>query len=165
MATARSRQKAARAGRKPRTAELPLCGPDDLAVVVEWEQDGSGLRGQVIAENVGGRACRLPGKPTVTPVAPDGTPLDVRNVVSLELLSPGYVDLQPGDRAAARVRWSSWCGPRPADRARVEWDGSSVVAPVRGPRQPECVPDWPDNLNPWWFLPIPPAQDTPSGPR
>jgi hypothetical protein len=38
---------------------VPLCGSDDLAVVVSWERDGAALDGQVIAENVGGRACRL----------------------------------------------------------------------------------------------------------
>ena len=40
---------------------VPPCGPDDLTVVVKWERDGAGLRGQVMAENVGGRACRLAG--------------------------------------------------------------------------------------------------------
>ena len=40
--------------------QVPACGPDDLSVTVRWERDGDGLRGQVIAENTGGRAagCR-----------------------------------------------------------------------------------------------------------
>ncbi len=129
-----------------------------MTVLWERREDGHGLRGQVIAENVGGRACRLPGKPTVTPLEPDGQPLDVWNVVTLEFRSPGYVDLQPGDRAAARVSWSSWCGRPASDRARIEWDGGSVVAPVRGPVQPECVQNRSGSLSPWWFLPLPPGE-------
>ena len=39
-------------------AQAPLCEAADLAVVVRWERDGTGLRGQVLAENVGGRVCR-----------------------------------------------------------------------------------------------------------
>ncbi len=146
-------------GNKRRADEPPLCGPGDVAMTLVWERraDDDGLRGQLIAENVGSRACRLPGKPTVTPLEPDGTPLRVRNVVSLEFLSPGYVDLQPGDRAAARVLWSSWCGRPASDRARIEWDGGSVVAPVRGPVQPACIRDGADNLSPWWFRPLPPG--------
>jgi hypothetical protein len=56
---------------------VPLCGSDDLAVVVNWEHDGPALDGQVIAENVSGRACRLADKPGVTPLQPDGTALPV----------------------------------------------------------------------------------------
>jgi hypothetical protein len=164
MTTDRPGRKSARAGKTRRAAEPPRCGPDDLAMAVIWERhgDGDGLRGQVIAENVGNRACRLSGKPTVTPLEPDGTPLGVRNVVTLELLDPGHVDLQPGDRAAARVLWSSWCGRPASDQARVEWDGGSVVTSVRGPVQPGCVPGHGDNLSPWWFLPLPPDEPDPS---
>jgi hypothetical protein len=132
-------------------AEVPLCEAADLAVAVHWERDGTGLRGQVVAENVGGRACRLAGKPAVTPLAADGTPLPARTVITLEWRSPGYVRLAPGQRAAARVSWGSWCGRQAADRARVEWDGGHAVANVRGPAQPECSPGAPDNLASSWF--------------
>src|SRR5215469_5563886 len=43
---------------RPGREELPACGPGDLSVTVRWEREGGGLRGQVIAENAGRRACR-----------------------------------------------------------------------------------------------------------
>jgi hypothetical protein len=85
--------------RRSETA-VPACGPDDLVVVVRWERDGTGLRGQMIAENVSGQACQLASKPDVTPLQPDGSPLPTRTIISLEWTSPGYVILQPGQRAA-----------------------------------------------------------------
>jgi hypothetical protein len=132
-------------------AEAPLCEAADLAVVVRWEQDGTGLRGQVLAENVGGRVCRLAGKPEVTPLAADGAPLPAGTVVTLEWRSPGYVLLRPGQRAAARVGWASWCGRRAAGRARVGWGSGEAVAEVHGPAQPECSAGAPDNLVSSWF--------------
>lgn len=133
------------------SAEVPLCEAADLAVAVHWERDGTGLRGQVVAENVGGRVCRLAGKPEVTPLAGDGTPLPARTVITLEWRSPGYVLLQPGQRAAARVGWSSWCGRPAAGQAQVAWGSGSAVAEVHGPAQPECSPGQPDNLVSSWF--------------
>ena len=130
---------------------VPLCGPDDLAVTVSWEHDGAGLRGQVIAENTSGRACRLAGKPQVQPLHADGTPLPVETVISLEMLTPGFVILPPGDRAAARVSWASWCGQPASGRAQVSWDGGSALAEVRGPAQPECVQGRSGNLTSSWF--------------
>ena len=130
---------------------VPPCGPDDLAVTVSWERVGAGLRGQVIAENVSGRACRLAGKPQVRPLQPDGTPLPVETVISLEMRTPGYVILSPGDRAAAPVSWASWSGQRASDRAQVSWDGGSAVTEVRGPAQPECVQGRSGNLTSSWF--------------
>jgi Protein of unknown function (DUF4232) len=130
---------------------VPLCGADDLAVVVHWQHDGSALRGQVIAENVGARACRLANKPGVTPLRPDGSPLPVSTAVTLEMLAPGYVVLEPGERAAAPVYWGSWCGQQAADRARVDWPGGSAVAEVRGPAQPACVRGRSGNLTSSWF--------------
>jgi len=119
---------------------------------IHWTQDGSGLRGEVVAENVGSRACRLAGKPTVAPLAADGTALPVHNVVSLEFMEPGYAVLEPGQQAVARLLWPSWCGQQASDRARVEWPGGSAVAPVHGPLQPGCHPDRPGNIVPYWFF-------------
>jgi site-specific recombinase XerC len=68
-------------GRMPadESDDLRQCGSDDLAVVVSWEHDGTALSGQVIAENVSGRACRLRHKPGVTPLQSDGTPRELRH--------------------------------------------------------------------------------------
>ena len=129
---------------------VPLCRSDDLAVVVNWEHDGAALEGQVIAENVSGRACRLEYKPEVTPLQPDGTPLPVDTIVTLEQKIPPFVVLEPGQRAASPVRWGSCCG-QASDRARVDWHGGSAVAAVHGPTQPECSPAQPDNLITSWF--------------
>lgn len=132
-------------------AAVPLCGPDDLAVVVSWQRHGTGLRGQVIAENVGRRACRLKSKPAVTPLHRDGSPLPVTMTITLEFLEPGYVILQPGERAAAPLSWASCCGHQASDRARVDWPGGSTVATVHGPAQPACLPWRSSDLTSSWF--------------
>lgn len=129
----------------------PVCEPRDLAVTVRWERDGAGLRGQVIAENVGGRVCRLPGKPHVTPLGADGTPLPVQTVITMELRHPGYVILGPGQRAAAPVRWGCWSGQSASGRALVSWGGPAATAHVEGPLQPECAAGSPENLSSSWF--------------
>jgi len=72
---------------------VPLCGSDDLAVVVSWEHDGTALSGQVIAENVSGRACRLRHKPGVTPLQSDGTPRELRHSF-VSLLSDADVPIE-----------------------------------------------------------------------
>jgi len=131
---------------------VPLCGSDDLAVTVNWEHDGAALHGQVIAENVGGRACRLADKPAVTPLQPDGVPLQVKTIIGFELKVPRYVILEPGQRAASRVHWASWCGQSASDRAWVKWPGGSAVAKVHGPSQPECSPGQPSDLASSWFF-------------
>jgi Domain of unknown function (DUF4232) len=131
-------------------AAVPVCGSADLGVALHWEPDGSGLRGQVVAENVGNRACRLPGKPTVAPLGLDGEPLPAKTVVTLEMMEPGYVVLAPGGRAAARARWPNWCGRPASDRALVKWDGGSVIARVHGPVQPACDPGRPGDLTSSW---------------
>ena len=56
---------------------VPDCQGDEVEVTVRWERDEAGLRGQVLVRNVGGRTCRLPGKPGVRPLGQDGRPLDV----------------------------------------------------------------------------------------
>jgi Protein of unknown function (DUF4232) len=130
---------------------VPVCGTADLAVTLEWEPDGPGLRGRVVAENVGGRTCRLPGKPTVTPLGLDGQQLPAKTVVTLEMMEPGYAVLSPGDRAAALARWPNWCGPQASDRALVSWEGGSATAQVHGPTQPTCDPGRPGDLTSSWF--------------
>jgi hypothetical protein len=118
---------------------VPRCRSADIAVTVRWRRDNDGsLRGHVIAENVGTRACRLEHKPRLAPLRADGTPLPVRQAVSLEFVLPGYAVLQPGERAAAPISWRSWCGAPASDRIRVSWPGGSAIARVDGPNQPEC---------------------------
>jgi hypothetical protein len=130
--------------------EVPACGPDDLSVTVRWERDGGGLRGQVIAENTGRRACRLAGKPGIRPLGLDGAPLPVRTVVTLEWVSPGSVTLEPGQRAIAPVAWGGWDGPAASSLAQVTWEGGAATGAVEGPAQPATT-DSPRNISSSWF--------------
>ena len=138
------------AGSRSGEEELPACRADDVSVTVSWEHDGSGLRGQVIAENTGGRACRLAGKPEVTPLGLDGRPLPAQTVVTLEMLLPGYVVLEPGQRAAAPVTWGGWDGAAASPRVQVTWEGGAATAAVHGPAQPAST-DPPCHLSSSWF--------------
>lgn len=128
----------------------PVCGPDDVSVTVRWERDGGGLRGQVIAENTGGRTCRLPGKPGVRPLGLDGRPLPVETIITLEMRHPGYVVLEPGQRAAADVGWGGWDGAGASPRAEVTWQGGAAAAAVQGPVQPASTAP-PCNISSSWF--------------
>lgn len=130
--------------------DIPECGPDDLAVSLRWERDGDELRGEVVAENVGRRVCRLGNKPTVQPLDLDGEPLPTEFLVTMELRLPPHVDLRPGQRARAHVSWGSWCGAPASSRAVVGWQGGSTVVDVQGPCQPEYTGD-PQNLSSGWF--------------
>lgn len=131
-------------------SELPTCHPDDVSVTVRWERDGGRLRGQVIVENVSSRACRLPGKPGITPLGLDGRPLPVDTVITLELRLPGYVIVPPGQRAAAPVSWAGWDGAGASSRAQVTWDGGTAIASVFGPVQPAAAGP-PCNIASSWF--------------
>jgi hypothetical protein len=124
-----------------------------VVVTVVWQRDGSGLRGEVVVENVGGRACRLAGKPSVTPLDEDGQRLGVDTMMTLEARLPDHVDIQPGQRAAAPVSWRNWCGATPSRQALVAWRGGSAVAGVDGPVRPECDELRPGNLTSSWFDP------------
>src|SRR2546423_5619047 len=69
---------AARSPRWQEEARVPPCGSGDLAVSVRWLRAvGGGLRGEVVAENVSGRVCRLGRKPGLQPLGLDGRPLGV----------------------------------------------------------------------------------------
>lgn len=120
-------------------------------MTLRWERSGDALAGEVVAENITGRACRMEGKPALTPLGLDGQPLPTQHIISLELRVPSYVVLQPGQRAAARVRWGGWCGEPCSGRVRVRWEGGSAVVDVQGPRQPACPEEGGGNLTSSWF--------------
>lgn len=122
-----------------------------MVVRVLWERDGKGLRGEVVVQNVGDRACRLGGKPSVSPLAADGTAMATQTAITLELRGQGYVVIEPGQCAMARVSWSNWCGESPSRRAVVTWWDGSAVATVEGPLSPGCDKKRPTNLTSSWF--------------
>ncbi|MPY81701.1 MAG: DUF4232 domain-containing protein [Actinophytocola sp.] len=132
------------------SGEPPECRLEDLSVALRWERSGGGLHGQVVADNVSDHACRLSGKPVVTPLGQDHEPLGAQMIVTLEAHIPGYVTLLPGQRATAPVGWSTWCGPPASRQARISWHRGSTVVEVEGPAQPRCS-DGPDNLSSSWF--------------
>ena len=129
-----------------------LCQPEDVSVTVTWTADEDDrLSGEVIVENVGSRTCRLPGKPGVTPLGTDGVPLETETTITLELRSPGYVELEPGESAVAPVRWLNWCGRPASAQAQVDWNAGPVIAEVRGPAQPGCHPGERNLMSSSWF--------------
>lgn len=130
---------------------VPLCGVDDVAVSLRWDHLGRGLEGTVIAENVGQRTCRLGMKPTVVPLDPNGDPLLIECVISLEMQTPSHVVLRTGQRARAPVWWNGWCGDPPSGRFHVRWDGGETTVTADGPRQPECQHGRHEYLTTSWF--------------
>lgn len=130
---------------------VPPCAARDVRVTVRWERVRRGLRGEVVVENVGDRACLLNLKPTVIPLARDGKPLQTMGTNTLKLRLPAHVVLEPGKRAVATLSWLSWCGERAGRRALVQWWEGSAVADVEGPVQPECRHDRSGNLKTSWF--------------
>jgi hypothetical protein len=133
-------------------ARIPPCGSDDLAVSVRWTRAvGGGLRGEVVAENVSGRACRLGNKPALRPLGLDGQPLGVDQAITLELRLPPFVILQPGRRASASISWSGWSGRPASGRIIVFWEGGSAAVDAEGPVQPGPPERGAGGLSSSWF--------------
>jgi hypothetical protein len=88
----------------------------------------------------------------VIPLEADGTPLDVRTLITLELKRPDYVVLQPGEQAEAPISWSAWNGPEPGDQAITIWgrDRHRTQVTVTGSRQPVSHAE-PTNISSSWF--------------
>jgi hypothetical protein len=116
--------------------EVPEAGPDDVALSLTWLPDGEALRGELEARNIGNRRVRLTGKPRLTPLDVAGQPLDTEAIVTLEMVIPGYVELDPGESATARVGWAGWDGLAAGPRVRVEWPGGRADVATLGPREP-----------------------------
>jgi hypothetical protein len=126
---------------------VPEFRPADVSVTLRWRDESGVLVGHIEIRNVSSRAGRLTGKPWVEPVGTDGTPLLVQSIVTLEARLPGYVVLQPGERARARVSWTAWGGAPASGRAFVHWPGGAVEVEVDGPAQPaRAGADDPTNL-------------------
>lgn len=90
---------------------LPYCTDEEVTVTLEWEMTERGsLSGRVLVEDTGTRACRIGGKPTIT----------------------------PDERAAAEVGWSGWCGEPASGQVRVKWQFAEGTVRVDGPIQRRC---------------------------
>jgi hypothetical protein len=132
---------------KPDAAEARA---GEVAFTLTWRQEGGSLAGELVAENVCGRQLRLSGKPDLTPLDADGTPLPAQTVVTLEFMPPGYVTLDAGERAIAPVSWGGWDGPAASGRFIVTWPGGSTEVTAIGPRQPAATGPA-TNLSSSWF--------------
>ena len=117
--------------------DTPEAQPAEVEFSLAWRLEDGHLVGELEARNIGSRAIRLSGKPSLRPVGADGQPLDTGTVVSLELRLPGHVEVEPGRRARAAVGWAGWDGPPARGEVIVGWPGGHVVVTANGPRQPE----------------------------
>lgn len=132
----------------------PEARPDQLAVSVEWQAEDGGLRGSIDVRNVSDETVRVSNKPRLLPLDDSGDPLDVGTVVTLEMRLPGYVVLEPGQRARADARWAAWTGGPPGDRVLVRWPGGEQLVTVSGPTVPQRT-DGATGISPTWFRPLP----------
>jgi hypothetical protein len=132
-------------------SEAPEASPDEVAFTLTWLPDGDALKGELQARNVSERRVRLTGKPSLTPLGLDGQPLDTVAIISLELMVPGYVELDPGESATARIGWAGWDGLAAGGVVRVEWPGGAAEVSTVGPRQPAGSGP-PTNLWSSWFV-------------
>ena len=137
-------------------AAIPYCSADDVDVALEWQMDDhGGLRGRVLITNTGTRACRVGGKPGLSPLGMNGDALPAQHIVSTELRMPSWALLAPGQQAAAGVSWSGWCGDPASGRVRVRWQDGEATVTVNGPPQPRCpYGGQPTNLSSTWFTPV-----------
>lgn len=108
---------------------------DDVRLAWSPDEQG-GLSGWVEVHNSGERAVRLSGKPGVRPLGIDGAPLATECVVTLELRTPGYVDVPSGSLARAPVGWAGWDGPPASGWVEVRVSETSYTVEVDGPAQP-----------------------------
>jgi hypothetical protein len=121
---------------------MPICEsqeaqPGEVEFTLSWRAESGYLTGHLEALNVSDHAVRLSNKPGLIPVGVDGQPLAADTIVTLEMRPPGYVELQPGERARTRVGWGGWDGPPASGRFVVAWGGDRVEVSADGPRQPE----------------------------
>jgi hypothetical protein len=123
---------------------------DDVTFTLSWRMKDGGLSGELEAVNISNRSVRLSGKPGLTPIGMDDRPLDTDCAVSLEWREPGYVELQPGERASSPVGWGSWDGPPSSGKVIVQWEGGQVEVNADGPRQPTSNGPG-TNLHASWF--------------
>jgi hypothetical protein len=106
-------------------------------VQLVWSPDDQGgLTGWVEVHNSGDSVVRLSGKPGVRPLGVDGRPLTTECVVTLELRTPGYVDVPGGRVARAPVGWAGWDGPPASGQVELTVSSNSYTVVVDGPTQP-----------------------------
>jgi Protein of unknown function (DUF4232) len=113
--------------------------PGDVSFTLDWLAEDGALKGTLEARNVSRRRVRLTGKPQLSVLDDDGNPLDAPTVTTLELLMPGYVELDPGEAAVSRIGWAGWDGPAASGRVLISWPGGQAEVLASGPFQPAAT--------------------------
>ena len=100
-----------------------------------WTSSGpDALRGSLIAENIGHRAFRFTGKPTLIMVDVNGTAMPAHHAATLEGQIPPYVALQPRQTATASVSLSWAAETVTGEVVIVEWPGGQSKVETSGVR-------------------------------
>jgi hypothetical protein len=129
----------------------PEAKPADLTFTLKWHLDArDGLSGELQATNVSNHRVRVSGKPDLIPLDIHGAALKVQMIVSMELRWPGYVELEPGERATSPVSWAGWDGPPCSGTVIIEWPGGRAPVTAIGPGQPKSRGPV-TNLSSSWF--------------
>jgi DNA-binding transcriptional regulator YhcF (GntR family) len=132
--------------------DFPECEPGDITMSLHWESVAGALSGHLDVMNVGPGACRLSGKPILAPLRADGSALTTEFIVTMESTVPGFIVLEPGKRATARVAWAGWDGEAASSEVRVSWPGGSIKVTASGPSQPSARGvGGAQNLSSSWF--------------
>ena len=106
-------------------------------VRLSWSPDDQGgLTGWVEVRNARQSVVRVSGKPGLRPLGVGGEALPTECIVTLEMRTPGYVDVPSGGVARAPVGWAGWDGPPASGRVEVTVSDLSYTVEVDGPAQP-----------------------------
>jgi hypothetical protein len=111
--------------------------PSTNDVRLSWSlDDQGGLTGWVEVHNSREGVVRVSGKPAIRPLGVGGEALPTECLVTLELRTPGYVDVPSGGIARAPVGWAGWDGPPAGGQVEVTISDRPYTVEVDGPAQP-----------------------------
>lgn len=125
--------------------------PGEVSFSLAWVAEDGALKGELTARNVSRRRLRLTGKPQLTVLDSLGQPLEALTIATLEMVIPGYVELDPGEAAVSRIGWAGWDGPLSSGKIVVSWPGGRAEVLASGPHQPAATGPA-TNLWSSWFM-------------
>lgn len=129
-----------------------LCTPAQVSLTLAWTASDSALAGSLTATNHDPSACELLVKPIITPLADNGTPLGVPNVISEEAnIGPGR--LRPGASATSKILWRGSCGA-PVHAVQVSWGTGPVTVMATGRSTAPCTSAPTESITSNWFSPL-----------
>ncbi len=151
----------------PVPSGTPACAADQVDGSAIWQGATGNMVGPLTVTNVGTVPCRLEGPPALVQILSSGQgilPIDyvAHGSSDAGLTAPaGPVLLRPGDRAAAFLAWSEWCGAPVSGHLELLVTLSSaaghVTAPVAYALVPRCdTPGLRSTLAGFAFVAVPP---------